>query len=417
VIGLCARFGYQRVTITQLSTRAGVSSATFYSEFNSKEACLLAAYQAAADSVLGEMSTTFGAGGWSAATRGALHKWLRAAQMHPASGRVLLVEARAAGPLLREERIRALERFEEAVDRFLDGPAATDETLDIPARALVGGVRSLVVKYLSLHAEDALPTVEDDLMAWIGSYAIPASRARFSSGPSAQLPETLSPSAIGVPEAMPRLPRGRACLPPGVASRSHRTRLIHATAEVMVRNGYADTTVSDIVAAAGVARDVFYAHFTDKQHAFLEAQQHPTQHILDECAKAFFVPEAWPQRVWHGLRTLLGLIVSNPALSHLRLVECYAAGPAAIRRAEEITRSFTVFLEEGYGYGPRGLELPRICSDAIAGAMFETIQRYIARDEGEALQRALPQLAYLAIAPFVGPQGAAALVQEMSAQA
>ena len=52
--------------------------------------------------------------------------------------------------------------------------------------------------------------------------------------------------------------------------------------------GYANATVADIVARAGVARDVFYEHFTDKEHAFLEAQQHPVQHIVDTCASAYF---------------------------------------------------------------------------------------------------------------------------------
>jgi hypothetical protein len=61
------------------------------------------------------------------------------------------------------------------------------------------------------------------------------------------------------------------------------------------------------------------------------------------------------------------LIAQNPAISHLRLVECYASGPAAIRRAEEITRSFTIFLHEGYHYRPEAASLPRLCSQAIAG--------------------------------------------------
>ncbi len=114
--------------------------------------------------------------------------------------------------------------------------------------------------------------------------------------------------------------------------------------------GYASTTVADIVAAAGVAKDAFYEHFEDKEHAFLEAQQHPTQYILDRCAEAYFQVPDWPHRLWNHLETLVSLIVENPAISHLRLVECYAAGPAAVKRAEEITRAFNIFLEEGYVY-------------------------------------------------------------------
>src|SRR6202007_1413855 len=126
---------------------------------------------------------------------------------------------------------------------------------------------------------------------------------------------------------------------------------------------------------ARVARPVFYAHFPDgKEQAFLEAQDHPTQYILDCCAHAYFSADEWPERMWRMLETLIELIVSNPAISHLRLVESYAAGPAAIRRAEEITRSFTMFLHEGYHYRAQAASLPPLCSQAITGAIFEIVQ-------------------------------------------
>jgi AcrR family transcriptional regulator len=183
---------------------------------------------------------------------------------------------------------------------------------------------------------------------------------------------------------------------------------------VMMSKGYADATVADIVAAAGVSRDVFYEHFTDKQNAFLEAQQHPTQHILDTCAAAFFSAREWPERVWKFIDALIQMIVENPAISHLRLVECYAAGPDAIRRAEEITRSFTVFFEEGYSCRSHARELPRLCSQAITGAIFEVIQRHVARGDPDGLQRRLPQIAYIAIAPFIGPEQAISTVERLS---
>ena len=95
--------------------------------------------------------------------------------------------------------------------------------------------------------------------------------------------------------------------------------MIYATAEVMAARGYERAKISDIVAAARVARPVFYAHFSGKEHAFLEAQQHPTQYILDCCAEAYFSADEWPERIWRMLETLITLIALNPALSHLRL--------------------------------------------------------------------------------------------------
>jgi AcrR family transcriptional regulator len=199
-------------------------------------------------------------------------------------------------------------------------------------------------------------------------------------------------------------------------ARSRRTRLIYATAEVMSRNGYANATVADIVAEAKVARDVFYEHFNDKEHAFLEAQGFPTQAILDSCVAAYFSAGEWPERAWRCLEALLRLICENLAISHLRLVGAYAAGPTAIRRAEEITRSFTIFLEEGYHYRPEASEMPRLCGQAIAGAIFEIIQRHVARGRTDLLLRSLPQLTYIAIAPFTGAEQAIGLVEGMVAR-
>ncbi len=257
--------------------------------------------------------------------------------------------------------------FEQRIQEFIDSAAPGSFTIDVPAIALLGAVRSIVARYLRTHREDELISLCDDGIKWVRSYAIPARRERWSTGPDARLPAAPEPPLPPVRRAPRRLPRGRHGLPAGVIARSQRTRIIYGTAEVMMNKGYENATVADIVAAAGVSRDVFYEHFTDKHNAFLEAQQHPTQHILDTCAAAYFSAQDWPERIWRTFAALLEMVVANTAISHLRLVECYAAGPDAIRRAEEITRSFTIFLEEGYGYRPQARELPHLSSQAIAG--------------------------------------------------
>jgi AcrR family transcriptional regulator len=423
MVELSASAGYQAVSIAQLSSHAGVSSATFYEQFDNKEDCFVVAYRVVAERVLGQLEavptdTAMSQEQWSQAARGALGRLLSAVQHDPDGGRVLYIESMAGGPRMLEERRRVLGEFEGRAQDFLNSTPRGVQKLDLPATALVGATRAIVTRHLRTHAQDELPALADELVAWLEGYAAPAGRARWSTGPRALLPaKRARPSSPRAQAPAPqRLPRGRHGLPAGVVARSQRTRIIYATAEVMMTKGYANATVTDIVAAAGVARDVFYEHFTDKHHAFLEAQQHPTQHILDTCAAAYFAADRWPERVWRGLGTLIELIVENPALAHVRLVECYAAGPEAIRRAEEITRSFTIFLEEGYRYRPQAQELPRLSSQAIAGAIFEVVRRHIARADYAGLTRHLPRLTYIAIAPFTGAQEAVGLVGELSAR-
>jgi AcrR family transcriptional regulator len=358
---------------------------------------LLDAYRAAAEHVFGEIRPTVGASDWSDAVRGALRGPLGVLQNDPSAVRLLFVEGPGGGQRVRREIARALGEFERHVQAFLDSPPKNGSTLDIPAIAVLGALRNVVSSYLRTHAEDRLPPLVEDGLAWVKSYAIPTGQARWSTGPNALL--------AAAPPA-----------PAGLVAHSQRERLLQGTAEVMMAKGYANATVADIVAQAGVSKDVFREHFTSKQHAFLEAQQYPTQYVLDTCSTAYFSAREWPERIWNGVRALLGLIVADPAIAHLRLVECYAAGPAAIRRAEEITRSFTFFLEEGYSYRPQNHELPRLYSEAIVGAIFEIIQRNVAHGETARLPRHLPQIVYIVIAPFTGPEEAIRLLEQFSAQ-
>jgi AcrR family transcriptional regulator len=427
MIELAAEVGYHRVSVARISAQAGVSSATFYERFSSKDDCMLAAYQNAGERIFGPMRTAARVHEAESGRerlsviRDSLAALLGSVQGDPRAARVVFVEGLAGGPLLREQSKLALERVEQRTEAFLDEWPEDGSALDLPPTALVGAVRNIVSRRLRIHAEDLLPGLIDDLLAWISCYERTGGKRRWSTGPGAlwDLPQAPLAGGSESPRTSiqaPRLPRGRHGLPTGAVMRSHRTRIIGATAEVTMAKGYANTTVADIVAAAGVARDVFYEHFADKEHAFLEAQQHPTQYIVDTCAEAYFKATSWPDRVWDYLDTLIRLITENPAISHLRLVECYAAGPAAIRRAEEITRSFAIFLEEGYRQAPAQQALPRLCSEAITGAIYEIIQRHVARGEASALPPRLPQLAYIVLAPFTGATQAIELVSEIVAQ-
>jgi AcrR family transcriptional regulator len=250
----------------------------------------------------------------------------------------------------------------------------------------------------------------------MGAYALPVGEPRWSTASQAMLapPSGRANGAVGVKPA--RLPRGRHGLPAGVVTRSQRTRIMYGTAEVMMAKGYANATVADIVAAAGISREVFYEHFTDKQNAFLETQQYGTQHLFQACAAAFFSSTEWPERVWNALEVLTGLIASHPAMSHVRIVECYAAGAAAIRNTEELAGTTAVFLEEGYSYRPEAQELPRIFSQAIGGAIFEVIYRHLTVGDISELPRQLPQLTYIALAPFMGREEAIAAVAQIRAR-
>jgi AcrR family transcriptional regulator len=412
MIELCAHGGYHGVKISELCSHAGVSQGTFYEHFASKEACFLTAYLLCGERILGETrSLAVNAPSWREAAQLALAELLSGVERDPEAGRVVFIEALGAGPAIHAARERVLREFEHAAAELLKRTTRNAQGVDVPLAAAMGALRHIISRHLRTNAADKLPALLEDAVSWLSAYAVPGGASAWSTSPAALLNRARAPEpAAWTPET---LPPGSHGLPTEVIARSHRTRLIQATAEVMAANGYQSAKVEEIVAVARVARPVFYAHFDGKEQAFLEAQDHPTQFILDTCADAYFSVDAWPERMWRMLGTLTELIVANRAISHLRLVECYAAGPAAIRRAEEITRSFTLFLHEGYRYRDEAASLPGLCSHAIAGAIFEIVQRLAAADEWDEITRRLPQLTYIAIAPFTGAHEAIAIVEEL----
>ncbi len=419
MIELSARSGYQDVSIAELCAGAGVSPVTFYDEFADKEDVLVGAYRLCAESLFGPMREALFNARNADIPRRALGAMLEAIAEDPDAGRIVFVESLGAGERMLAERTRAFERFEGRVQEYVGRLLSDSMTLDVPVTAVAGALRHIVARHLRNHAEDQLPARLNDGLGWLSCYLRGAQIELWSTSSAALLDGALSqPPAL--PARAPefeRLPRGRHRLPASMVARSQRTRLLYATAEVMMEKGYAGTKVEDIVGAAAVAKPVFYQFFKDKEHAFLEAQQFPTQFILDRCVEAYFSADEWPERVWRCFETLIALIVSNPPISHLRLVECYSAGAEAIRRAEDVTRSFTMFLQEGRRYSPEAYSLPRLAEHAIAGAFFEIVQREVAAGRYATLGSLLPRLTYIALAPFTGADTAIELVEDLKGRA
>ncbi len=420
MISLASRHGYAAVSIADISSHAGVSSATFYEQFADKEDCLLAAYREAASRVLERMAPLDSAADWQDASRMVVRGLLGALEDDPDAGRLMLVEALAGGARVRSEREKMLTLFEVRAQEFVDAAPRDGKALDLPSDMLLGAVRSIVSHQLRTHSEDRMGLLVDEVMAWIESYSVPAGEEGWSTGPQTMLPASVGRewlAAAAPPPALQRLPRGRHRLPAAAVERSQRTRIIQGTSEVMVAKGYTAATVADIVSAAGISRDVFYGHFANKHEAYLAAQEYGTENLFEACAAAYFAGQSWPERVWLALQVLVLAIAGNPSLTHLRVVECYAAGTAAIEQTDQLKRVAVIFLQEGFTVRPAAGRLPRLSAHALTGAVFESFYGQVSRGEFEAIPCQLPLLTYLATAPFIGPNRAIAAVERLTAQA
>ena len=419
MIAVAATGGYGSASVARVSRAAGVSSATFYELFKDREDCLLAAYRTVAVGLRDHAdppgaSSTPTVRAWCEQARSALEGTIGILEQHRNGARVLLFEAAAAGNALSRERALTEEALVQRARALLQSTPSGAPVVDLPAVALVGAVRGVVALRLLAGEELDAPVLAGELVGWLRSYAR-RDGLRFSAGPGGRLAHPGASAGVGVGLGLAALPRGRHGLPAAAVSESQRIRIINATAEVVSRDGYAATSVRNIVAGARISRAVFYKHFAGKQDALLEAQHDATRTVLAACDAVFCTGEPWPTRVYSVLRVLLEALASAPAMSDLCLLWPYAAGPLGLQHVEGLPRVFASFLEEGYTLRIRTRRPPRIYSDAITSAIHHIIRRDVAAGETASLPQRLPELAYIALAPFNGATEAAKTVERLSA--
>jgi AcrR family transcriptional regulator len=189
--------------------------------------------------------------------------------------------------------------------------------------------------------------------------------------------------------------------------RSRRDRLIAAMANVVSEEGYQRTSVSKVVAAAGVSRNAFYEHFANKEDCFLAAYDATVQQVMARVREASRPSDDWDRRLEAGFAAFLRFAAAEPALAWLCVVEVLAAGPRALARRDEAMRAFGRFLERSRRqHGSSAV--PPTLTEVVAGGVYEIIYARILSRRTASLPELLPDIMYVWLAPFVGPEQAAA---------
>ena len=129
------------------------------------------------------------------------------------------------------------------------------------------------------------------------------------------------------------LPRGRHKLSPATVRASQRERALRAMVECVGEEGWAKTTVPDVVARARVSRNSFYEHFEDKTACFLAALDEEAQKLL-EAMFEFRSESDWITALELGMRHYLGAWRDWPSLCRAYFVELPFVGPRGLAQRE-----------------------------------------------------------------------------------
>jgi AcrR family transcriptional regulator len=163
MIGAVTEIGYNALTVQNVLTRAGISRPTFYEQFEDKEDCFLAAFDASASRLRKRVAAAVAEAGpgWRDELRAGIAELLRFIAEEPEEARTVVVEARASSPTGLRRRDELLDHFAACIDGMVRDDL--DETPSaLAAAGVVGGIESVL--YARLHRGET-----DDLDALLPS--------------------------------------------------------------------------------------------------------------------------------------------------------------------------------------------------------------------------------------------------------
>jgi AcrR family transcriptional regulator len=414
--------GYLATTVADVIAGAGVSRKAFYEHFPNKQDCFLTAFDVVITAGLVEAAEAYrGTASLHQGVEAAIAVLFEYAAMNPLAVRLVLIEVGAVGPEGVARRERHMNAYEEILGKSLGMRIKKQAEPKPILRALVGGLNEVLYELVKSRRRAQQQAVVAELAAWVMSYhpvppAIATSVAFESKAPAVRVggraPGTLSP---------PPTTNGRRGLR-GERTSSHsyvihnqRERILDAVANLSAAKGYAAVTVRDIADQAAVSLDAFYAHFLDKEDAFLVAYEVGHHKSLAVVERAFADAPDWRHGVPAAINALFDFLACEPTFAHLALVDSLLATSRTAERARKGVGAYEHMITAGLAELRPSEQPPAVTAAAITGGIFELCSTYVMQQRITALPAATPAATYFALAPFLGPKEAARFAEQQGA--
>jgi AcrR family transcriptional regulator len=194
----------------------------------------------------------------------------------------------------------------------------------------------------------------------------------------------------------------RPTVPPDIAGRTQRQRIIDALIESCAEKTYAATTITDIVGRARISRTTFYKHFDDKRSCF-DAALDRCLGELQEIAAASHDPGDPPaDAARKAAIAVIQTLAARPGLAQILTGDAIALQPKVVERYRRATVPALEALWRSGGQNPRAHTDPRLAF----GQAQVLILNHIATGKADRLPELRGEIVYLTVSPYGGHEEA-----------
>ncbi|HTR89090.1 MAG TPA: TetR/AcrR family transcriptional regulator [Solirubrobacteraceae bacterium] len=385
-----AEHGYRATTVAHVIGLAGVSRRAFYEQFANKEDCFVATYDIVVARSRKRVLEAWGRErGWANRLHSACKVFLEDIAGEPKGAHLVLVDSLGIGAKARERLQLAGTSYERLVASAFKFAPDNAPLPTIAARAIVGGVRHVVFNRVREARVSELRTLADEVLDWVESYRSPAStRLRLV---ALKEPPHISPE----PAAF-------------LSGDDKRTRVLGSVVHLTLDEGYAELTDPQIAQFAGISTEAFHKQFRSKEECYLAVVDEFTREAIAAVETAVAGSPTWPVAVHRAVRTFVDYITAHPALLRISFVDLFEVGSGMIDRMTASVERFTALLTEN---GPEPRRAPEVLPEVLTGAIWDIVSAYSANDRVRYLPCLTDHIAYVILAPYVGPKSAADTIE------
>jgi hypothetical protein len=138
------------------------------------------------------------------------------------------------------------------------------------------------------------------------------------------------------------------------------------------------------------------------------------ERLLAELSSACEARAQWPARVIAATDTALRFLAEDPLLAEILTADVFLIGPAGLTLHHNSVRRLAEMLAQGRRYSPRAKTLPACTERVLVGGIFDFLSDYILAHGTYTLPALGPELAQLALTPYLGVEEAAEAVEAES---
>jgi AcrR family transcriptional regulator len=241
---------------------------------------------------------------------------------------------------------------------------------------------------------------------------------RRVSGSGSEDPDRPRPRSVSSGSIAPlyqRLPRGPHRLARKDVARHQRLRMHGAMVEAVAANGYAATSVKQIIGLAGVSRRAFYEQFANKQECFLATFDLIAARGARAVSHAYLAASGDPAERLHAtLDACTERVCANTKTAGLAIVEAQTAGAMGLVHLRRASITFERMLCQSFAEAPASDRPPAPIARAIVGGMHGAISMRLCAGRAQEVPKLRDDLldwALLQQAPGVGRIWSGAPVQ------